>query len=389
MVDMMQKRPDNSYGSSLGSSDVESQRHNYEAIPRDDHQNLDDETNGMFVPPPKKKSLRWLYWLLTFLFFVPMLYLFTVAIPQSSVYTPVPDLVRVEQLSHPEFHKGSRLVIVGDVHGSYKQLRKLLKKLKFSEKKDKLLLLGDFITKGPRSMEVLEYAMKINASCVRGNHEDKIISLYADSHNLPKPKTKPPQVPTEAVDPSWSAPMDIPTDIASAYSNEEPGIEGDDEWTTKYDFDQTDDVKLVKHLTPQHMEFLGKCPAIMSLGPISETGLKSYGVHGGLDFNVANLQLQDPELVMFIRSMLPPDYTEWSEEDDGVPWSDLWNERQLELPKEDRRVVFYGHDARSGLNFKEYTKGLDSACVRGFRLSAYVVSLKKKKFSHEFVSVKC
>lgn len=389
MVEMAQKRPDNSYGTSLGSCDVESQRHNYEAISRDDPENSNNEEMGVFAPPPRKKSLRWLYWLLAFLFLLPMTYLFTVTIPQSSVYTPVPDLVRVEQLNHPEFHKGSRLVIVGDVHGSYKQLRKLLKKLKFSEKRDKLLLLGDFITKGPRSMEVLEYAMKINASCVRGNHENKVISLYADYHNLPKPKTKPPQAPTEVVEPIWTAAMDTPTDIASTNLKEDESIGAEDEFAEKYNFDQTDESKLVKHLTPQHMEFLGKCPAIMSLGPISETGLKSYGVHGGLDFNVANLQLQDPELVMFIRSMLPPDYTEWSEEDDGVPWSDLWNERQLELPKEDRRVVFYGHDARSGLNLKEYTKGLDSACVRGFRLSAYVVSVKKNKFSHEFVSVKC
>lgn len=37
-------------------------------------------------------------------------------------------------------------------------------------------------------------------------------------------------------------------------------------------------------------------------------------------------------------------------------------------------TVVYGHDAKSGLSLKEYTKGLDSGCVKGGKLTALVVS---------------
>jgi hypothetical protein len=36
-------------------------------------------------------------------------------------------------------------------------------------------------------------------------------------------------------------------------------------------------------------------------------------------------------------------------------------------------TVVYGHDASSSLNIKEYTKGLDSGCVKGKKLSALVI----------------
>jgi hypothetical protein len=37
-------------------------------------------------------------------------------------------------------------------------------------------------------------------------------------------------------------------------------------------------------------------------------------------------------------------------------------------------TVLYGHDAKSGLSLKEYTKGLDSGCVKGGKLTALVIS---------------
>lgn len=45
----------------------------------------------------------------------------------------------------------------------------------------------------------------------------------------------------------------------------------------------------------------------------------------------------------------------------------------------------YGHYAAKGLDIRKYSKGLDSNCVRGGRLSAYVIGKKKE----ELVSVSC
>ena len=40
------------------------------------------------------------------------------------------------------------------------------------------------------------------------------------------------------------------------------------------------------------------------------------------------------------------------------------------------QVVIYGHDAKSGLRIKRWSKGMDSGCVGGGRLSAFVVNAK-------------
>ena len=52
-------------------------------------------------------------------------------------------------------------------------------------------------------------------------------------------------------------------------------------------------------------------------------------------------------------------------------------------------TVVYGHYAAKGLDIREWTKGLDSNCVRGGRLSALVVKKEKGEVVMEVVSVKC
>lgn len=49
-------------------------------------------------------------------------------------------------------------------------------------------------------------------------------------------------------------------------------------------------------------------------------------------------------------------------------------------------TVIYGHDSKSGLSLKEYTKGLDTGCVKGGKLTAMVISDGGKQ---EIVQVKC
>jgi hypothetical protein len=49
-------------------------------------------------------------------------------------------------------------------------------------------------------------------------------------------------------------------------------------------------------------------------------------------------------------------------------------------------TVIYGHDSKRGLQIKQWTKGLDSGCVKGGRLSALVLSDGGKQ---DLVQVKC
>lgn len=68
---------------------------------------------------------------------------------------------------------------VGDIHGCGNTFAALLEKLSLS-KDDQLILLGDYINKGPRSREVLDSIMLLQSKGykvipLRGNHDHKLI----------------------------------------------------------------------------------------------------------------------------------------------------------------------------------------------------------------------
>ena len=64
-----------------------------------------------------------------------------------------------------------RTIVIGDVHGCYQELQDLLRAVKATPY-DRLISVGDLISKGPDSRAVVEWAMKTrNLECVLGNHE--------------------------------------------------------------------------------------------------------------------------------------------------------------------------------------------------------------------------
>lgn len=52
----------------------------------------------------------------------------------------------------------SRTIVVGDIHGCYDELIVLLEQVKLGSK-DRVVAVGDLVTKGPKSREVLELFM--------------------------------------------------------------------------------------------------------------------------------------------------------------------------------------------------------------------------------------
>jgi hypothetical protein len=65
----------------------------------------------------------------------------------------------------------SRTIVVGDIHGCYDELMDLLGQVSFGEK-DRVVSVGDLITKGPKNREVLELFMtEPRLSTVIGNHD--------------------------------------------------------------------------------------------------------------------------------------------------------------------------------------------------------------------------
>lgn len=78
---------------------------------------------------------------------------------------------------------------IGDIQGCYKQLRKLLKKIKFSQASDKLWCVGDLINRGPKSADTVKFLQDMDSSTeiVLGNHDLHFIALAED---CAPPRTK-------------------------------------------------------------------------------------------------------------------------------------------------------------------------------------------------------
>lgn len=73
------------------------------------------------------------------------------------------------------------IYLTSDIHGCYEELRLLLDKSSFNPKKDYLWIAGDLVSRGPNSLQVLEYlySLKHRVKIVLGNHDLNLISVYA------------------------------------------------------------------------------------------------------------------------------------------------------------------------------------------------------------------
>ena len=55
--------------------------------------------------------------------------------------------------------------VIGDVHGCFDQFIRLLKKIDYDSKKDQIILTGDLVNRGPKSLAVLNYCMADKNIC--------------------------------------------------------------------------------------------------------------------------------------------------------------------------------------------------------------------------------
>lgn len=81
----------------------------------------------------------------------------------------------------------SRLLAIGDVHGCYDKLVKLLDIISYNSKEDQLVLLGDYIDRGDKSKETIELVMKLvnnGAIALKGNHEDMFLNSIINPSNI-------------------------------------------------------------------------------------------------------------------------------------------------------------------------------------------------------------
>lgn len=81
--------------------------------------------------------------------------------------------------------KEERFFLVSDIHGQYKAFDELLKQINYNSKKDRMIILGDLIDRGPDSASVVERVIEEKILAIRGNHEEFLFS-YLDDELSPK-----------------------------------------------------------------------------------------------------------------------------------------------------------------------------------------------------------
>lgn len=77
----------------------------------------------------------------------------------------------------------SRRIFIGDVHGHYDGLMKLLDAIAL-QSDDQLYFLGDLIDRGPKSSQVISFVRNGGYTCVLGNHEQMLLDALPDGKVL-------------------------------------------------------------------------------------------------------------------------------------------------------------------------------------------------------------
>ncbi|OJD16689.1 hypothetical protein AJ78_03159 [Emergomyces pasteurianus Ep9510] len=255
-----------------------------------------------------------------------------------------PGLLPSDKMPTGNNPKRKRLIVIGDVHGCLDELESLLQKTNFDPNNgDHLIFTGDLIAKGPKSIGVIDLARKYRASCVRGNHEDRVLLLRRNVKAA-----------------------------ASIRNKADYDIEPDPQ-----------EQSLANELNDEQANWLDTCPVILKVGPIKGMG-EVVVVHGGLVPGV-ELESQDPSTVMSMRTIDLSSHVP-STSSAGVSWTKLFNKHQSLLavarqsaPRGESvqhssaTTVIYGHDANTSPSLKKYTKGLDTNCVKGGKLSSMII----------------
>eukprot|EP01104_Vermistella_antarctica_P011890 TRINITY_DN3364_c1_g1_i1.p1 TRINITY_DN3364_c1_g1~~TRINITY_DN3364_c1_g1_i1.p1 ORF type:complete len:305 (+),score=46.88 TRINITY_DN3364_c1_g1_i1:177-1091(+) len=254
-----------------------------------------------------------------------------------------------------------RTVIVGDVHGCAEDLKALLTKIKFrgdvdvncltedldrnvgercddgrlrGGSVDRLFFVGDLVNKGPSSHEVVSIARMYKATCVRGNHEERWLTLKNENFN-------------------------------GDYSRQKPPSEAE--------------MREMNKFTAQDWAYVSSWPLYSRHEmPEGENKLKDGSshfvmVHAGFVPGV-DYENQEPINMMKMRNLVPviedgalegpPRYSATENIKIGEKWAQFWDGDDL---------VVFGHDALRRLQVYPKAVGLDTGCLYGGKLSALIL----------------
>ena len=200
-----------------------------------------------------------------------------------------------------------RLIAIGDIHGCHVEFAELLAELALTSD-DRVVLLGDFVNRGPDSCRVIDLARAHDAVALLGNHELRLLRCHRTGDRR---------------------------------------------------FLREKDVDTFTRLRPEDWEFLEKLPLTFE-----EPALNVVFVHGGFLPGVP-WQEQTEDVVTRIQVV---DHDgrprKRAEAPEAPPWADIWDGPPF---------VVYGHTPRPHIYKRRWSVGIDTGCVLGGHLTAYVL----------------
>ncbi|KIR56490.1 phosphoric monoester hydrolase [Cryptococcus gattii Ru294] len=184
---------------------------------------------------------------------------------------------------------GHRMIFVGDIHGSYDPLQRLMSELQYDDNNDVLFHVGDLVAKGPKPEQVLQWMREHKIRGVRGNHDQPVIQWRTWME--------------WAGGVEWEAYMDLLS-----------GKEGDeaiqilDKDKKKYPDDwiwKGEHWNIARQISKESYEYLTNLSLILHL-----PSLHAFAVHGGLLPSNPLKSSSDPSqpLVEYSNSTLSPPY---------------------------------------------------------------------------------
>lgn len=220
------------------------------------------------------------------------------------------------------------MLVIGDIHGCLDELQALLLKVNYSPKQDTVILVGDLVNKGPLSAETVQYCREMSFMSVRGNHDDSALSAFFRTGKFKGMATLPP-----------------------AY-------------------------EYVRKLGEEDVRWLNALPYTLSI-----PHLGVVVVHAGL-LPGRKLGEQTAVDMSRIRSVVRGeggkegglkgvDYIK-EDEEEAAPWAKVWSEEGKE-EEDERPHLYFGHDARRGVQVERKATGLDTGCCYGRELTLAVL----------------
>ena len=234
--------------------------------------------------------------------------------------TRSPSAITHSTLS-PPLRSTEKILIIGDVHGCLVELKEIVaaaESLLDAHEKLRIILVGDLVNKGPFSAEVIQYVRSQEWCCVMGNHDEYIAKFFRDE--------------------DWDASKN---------------------WIHK--------------LSIEDRQWLLDLPYTIS---IPQTN--SIVVHAGLLPGVP-LEAQRLKDMILMRTVSRGEGQAWQAHEvlgEGMAWAEIWSSQSSdECPividgKGTVPHIYFGHDARRGLQRTKHATGLDTGCCYGGCLSA-------------------